>query len=289
MDMDIKDYEGTAVEAAREYLLDLRLRNCSPRTITEYQKVLGWYFRDAGCCELADTSKRAVREWVASMWEKGLAPGTIATRVGVLKRVFQGAGRDDLANCLPKVKAGSRLPQALTKEEVAAFFEQIKASGTRRSRRDYVLFMLMYSCGLRVSEAVSLRVEDVDLDAGAVLVHGKGNKERQAYLRPGASATVREWVGDRTTGWLFPGANGAHLSARVIQHYAKQYGRAVGLDNVHPHSFRHSCATHYLLGGAPITFVQALLGHTKLSATGLYTQLSNVERQRIANSTELAI
>jgi len=269
--------------------MDLRLRNCSPRTIVEYRKVLDWYFRDTGCCELADTSKWAVREWVASMWEKGLAPGTIATRVGVLKRVFQGAGRDDLANCLPKVKIGSCLPQALTKDEVAAFFEQIKASGTRRSKRDYVLFMLLYTCRLRVSEAVSLRVEDVDLDAGAVLVRGKGNKERQAYLKPGTLTVVRGWIGDRATGWLFPGANGAHLSARVVQQYAKEYGKAIGLDDVHPHSFRHSCATHYLLAGAPITFVQALLGHAKLSTTGLYTGLSNRHRRKIALDTELAV
>lgn len=277
--------------AMDEYLSDMRLRNCSARTIQEYRKVLRNYFLETGDYSLG-AARSTLRGWVSSMYERGLRASTVATRVGVLRGFFrfafrEGLAPDELSKHLPRVKLGKQLPKALSPEEIRAFMETVCNNG-ERGRRDLVVFRLLYACGLRVSEVVTLRIEDVDLGSGTLRVTGKGNKERRLFLRPAVGQLLGEWIGDREAGWLFPGQGDGHLSARVIQHYAREYGKLVGL-YVHPHMFRHSCATHYLTGGAPITFVQQLLGHAKLSTTGIYTQLADGECARISRSVELAV
>lgn len=274
-----------------EYLEDMRLRNCSARTIREYEKVLVNYFLESRDFSL-NVTRSTLRGWVADMYERELKPSTIATRVGVLRSFFrfalrEGLTTEDRAVHLPRVKIGKHLPKALTPAEIQVFMAEVAASG-ERGKRDLVIFTLMYTCGLRVSEVVAIRVEDVDLQAKAVLVRGKGDKERRVFLKESMISIIMQWLDGREVGWLFPGQGDGHLSARVVQHYARQYGKRIGL-HVHPHMFRHSCATHYLTAGAPITFVQRLLGHAKLSTTGLYTQLADRECQRIAQSVELAV
>jgi len=278
--------------AMGEYLDDMRLRNCSSRTIREYEKVLINYFLETDNYSL-EVSRSVLRAWIARMYERGLKASTVATRVGVLRAFFrfafaEGLITEDRSVHLPRVKVGKHLPKALTADEVRAFMAQVAANGGR-GRRDLVVFTLMYACGLRVSEVVALRAENVDLEGGSILVvAGKGNKDRRVFLKESTIDLVAEWLGGRESGWLFPGQGDGHLSARVVQHYAREYGQQIGL-TVHPHMLRHSCATHYLTAGAPITFVQKLLGHAKLSTTGLYTQLADRECQRIAQSVELAV
>lgn len=281
--------------AMEEYLGDMRLRNCSHRTVREYEKVLIAYFLDTGDYSL-DVARSVLRAWVARMYERGLKPSTVATRVGVLRGFFRFAFKEGLASedrsvHLPKVKVGQQLPKALSVSEVQALMAAIAEAKTPRGARDLVLFTVMYSCGLRVSEVVGLLVENVDLEGRMIRVLGKGNRERRVYLKGQVVDLLRAWIGERERGWLFPGQReGEHLSARVVQTYARQYGEAAGLGGkVHPHALRHSCATHYLTNGAPITFVQALLGHAKLSTTGMYTQLADEECARVTEEVALAV
>jgi len=175
----------------------------------------------------------------------------------------------------------------LTQEQVCQFMDIVKANDTERGRRDYVLFRLLYACGLRVAEIVSLRVQDCG--DNFVQVIGKGDKQRKVFLSDDMVTMLHDWVGDKPSGWVFQGRGNTHLSSRAVQHYANLYGREAGLGRVHPHVFRHSCATHSLLAGAPITHVQAQLGHEKLSTTGEYTQLVDEDRARISSELHLAI
>ena len=283
----------SALLALEPFLQSLRLRNCSSRTIREYRKVLENYFLDSQECGLG-VSRDALTAWVAAMYERGLNPKTISTRIVALRSFFSWAVRSGLldnspAEVLPRVKVRQSLPKALTQEEVQKFMAAIRETPGERARRDLVVFTLLYACGLRVSEVVSLRIEDTDLEGATLQVLGKGDKERSINLREQDVDMLRKWIGKRRDGWLFLGENG-HLSSRVVQIYCGQYGKAAGIRRrVHPHLLRHSCAVHFLTGGAPITFVQQRLGHASLATTGIYTQLADQERARIARGVKLAV
>jgi site-specific recombinase XerD len=158
-------------------------------------------------------------------------------------------------------------------------------------QRDKVLFNLLYGCGLRVAEAVALQVEDVDFAEGFLRVVGKGNKERRVYLKPVLLGLLREYVVSRQlTGYLFPGNAAGHLTTRSVHYRLRHYARKAGLKRkISPHILRHSIAVHYLQGGAPVSFVQGLLGHASLATTGVYLQLTDQMAKEITLKTETAL
>jgi integrase/recombinase XerD len=160
---------------------------------------------------------------------------------------------------MPKV--GKHLPKALTLAETQAFFS-VLSSDSNLGRRDRILFELMYAGGLRVSEAVGLRVGDIDFTDGNVRIIGKGDKERRIYLKPRLIQLVREYIeSEHLSGLLFPGHNHRPLTVRAVEQRIKQHAKAASLTRpVTPHTLRHSIAVHYLQGGAPVNFVQGLLG-----------------------------
>lgn len=285
---------GQAEEMLERYAHHLRMANYSPRTIREYRKILDLWFRASGNRSL-DVSAEELDAWVGQMYEKGLKPGTIATRITAIRAFFgwcveQKALVINPAASLPKVRLGKRLPKSATHEEVRRFFQAIKMQPGSRSTRDWVLFTIMYAGGLRVSEVVGLRVEDFDPEYGIMQIRGKGNRERTIHLRESDVTLLKGWVGERDRGWMFPGQGEGHLSARVVQQYCRDYQQAAGIQRrVTPHTFRHSCAVHSLTSGAPITYVQQRLGHANLATTGIYTQLADEERARITRQVELAI
>lgn len=276
--------------AMDEYLEDMRLRNCASRTIKEYKKVLVNYFLDTNDYNL-DVSRQTLRSWVSRMYERGLEPATISTQSGVLRSFLrfafnEGLSTEDTSRHLPKIKLGKQLPKSMTLAEVGTFMDAVRSNGDR-GKRDLVIFMLMYTCGLRVSEVVTLRVKNVDFQTNFIHVSGKGNKERRIFLKADMVKLLKTWLSGKSGKWVFPGQGDGHLSSRVVQHYTNQYGKQIGL-HIHSHMFRHSCATHYLMAGAPITFVQRLLGHAKLSTTGIYTQLTDLECAKITQEISLA-
>jgi integrase/recombinase XerD len=122
-----------------------------------------------------------------------------------------------------------------------------------------------------------VRVEDIDWGEGALRVVGKGDKERRIYLKPVIMKVLRDYIRDvKRTGFLFPGSSGRPVTGHTMRERFRRYVRAAGLTKrVTPHSLRHSIAVHYLMGGAPLSFVQEFLGHTSLAATGIYTQLTD--------------
>ena len=274
----------------------LRLKNLSPRTIEEYQKVLGSLFKYVRL----DSSPEEVtvpqlRGYVASMQQRGLAAKTVSNHVLVIKRFFgfllaEGYIQEDPSRRLPRPKVGKRLPKALTIAQVQALFAVMK-SQSRAGRRDKILFQLIYAGGLRVSEAVGLKMDDIDFTQGSLTVVGKGDKERRIYLKPFVLKQLQQYSTENgLDGYLFPGRGHGHITARNAQMRFKEYVRKAGLpEHVSPHSLRHSIAVHYLVGGAPITFVQSLLGHASLATTGIYTQLADEMTKEITINTKTAL
>ena len=280
-----------------DFIAYLRLKNLSPRTIEEYQKVLGSFFKHL---KLGDSLPREItvpqlRDYVASMQQRGLAAKTVSNHVLVIKRFFgfllvEGYIQEDPSQRLPRPKVGKRLPKALTILQVQALFVAMD-SEPRAGRRDRVFFQLTYAGGLRVGEAVGLKVDDTDFTQGTLRVVGKGNKERRIYLKPFVLKQLQGYITESgLDNYLFPGRGHGHIAARNMQMRLKKYVRKAGLpEHVSPHTLRHSIAVHYLIGGAPITFVQNLLGHESLATTGIYTQLADEMTKEIALNTETAL
>ena len=203
--------------------------------------------------------------------------------------VRDGLAQADPAAAVKPPPPAKRLPKALSIGEVEAILEAAGAPGTTLALRDRALLEVLYGTGARISEAVGLDVDDIDLDAdpdtapepGTVLLHGKGSKQRLvplgSYAREALSAyLVRARPELATTGGdrgaLFLNARGGRLSRQsawaVIGRAAERAGITV---DVSPHTLRHSYATHLLEGGADVRVVQELLGHASVTTTQIYT------------------
>jgi site-specific recombinase XerD len=281
-----------------DFIAFLRLKNVSSGTIEQYRKVLRDLFRHLGCGieSPGQITTTQLRQYVANLQTRGLASKTINDRVTILKRFFgfllvEGYSQEDPAQRLPTPKVGKRLPKALSLEETQALLAALEQDTSAVGQRDKVLFNLLYGCGLRVAEAVALQVEDVDFAEGFLRVVGKGNKERRVYLKPALLGLLREYVVSRQlTGYLFPGNAAGHLTTRSVHYRLRHYARKAGLKRkISPHILRHSIAVHYLQGGAPVSFVQGLLGHASLATTGVYLQLTDQMAKEITLKTETAL
>ncbi|MBN1610366.1 MAG: tyrosine-type recombinase/integrase [Polyangiaceae bacterium] len=284
--------------AIESFLTDLEISNRAARTIVEYRKTLQLYMLETGDFSL-DVSPDTLRRWIRMQKDRGCKPRTLAGRMTVLSGFFDFAVNEGLmtknpVKALPRIKTPEVLPRALTQDETRLLFAAIDAREGEVGRRDQLLFRLMYLVGLRVSEAVSLRVEDINLDTRSIRVWGKGSKERVVYMKADLADQIRVWLGadgPRGGEWLFPGMEeGSHLKSRVAQLYMAEYRRAAGFKKkVTCHTLRHSHATHAVLAGAPITHIQKELGHASVKTTTIYTQLVDADRKRITDEIELAI
>lgn len=177
-------------------------------------------------------------------------------------------------------------PEALERAEVNSLLREVEREG---DPRDAALIRLMLSCRLRVSEAVSLRLEDVDISErhGVIVARrGKGGKYREVPVPPAARRTPREWLAVREkkyprSPWLFPGVSGeGHLTECAVWRVVKKYAWKARIPDLHPHTLRHTCATNMLKAGASLVEVASVLGHARLDSTAVYTRPSAADLAR---------
>ncbi|MDR2500608.1 MAG: tyrosine recombinase [Treponema sp.] len=216
----------------------------------------------------------------------GVHAPSLAKAVAILRSFYrflvaEGLRRDNPAAVLEAPKRKPRLPSVYSREQVEALLEAADLSAPR-GIRDRALFELIYSSGLRVSEAVGLNVGDIFFNEQAARVLGKGNKERLVVFGAEAEGWLRRYLeqarpallGRRKSGALFIGRTGKRLSRKgVWKNYAGLAAQA-GMDS-RLHSLRHSFATELLAGGADLRSVQELLGHADLATTQIYTHVDN--------------
>jgi len=281
-----------------DFIAYLHLKNLASATVEKYQQVLKRLFDyiDLGPSPPSQITTAQLRDYVASLHERELALKTIRNHVVVTKRFFgfllaEGYIEQDPSRRLPTPKVGKRLPRALTVPQAQALFAAM-TDETLAGHRDQVFFKLVYACGLRVGEAVQVRVADINWEEGWLRVIGKGNEERRVYLKPYLVEALREYIEEsEVQGYLFPRRDGyGHLRGRHMGRRLKRYVEKARLPgHVTPHTLRHSAAVHCLMGGAPITFVQNLLGHESLATTGVYTQLVDQMAKEIVLNTKTAI
>jgi site-specific recombinase XerD len=267
----------------KDFVAYLRLKNVSKRTIEEYTKVLRALFSHVhlGDAPPATITAEQLRSYFTILRQQGLAPKTLADRVMVVKSFFGFLLQEDYLTTnpsrgIPLPQVGQRLPKVLSMLELQQLFAAFDDTAPPVCR-DKIFFKIAYAGGLRISEVTHLRVDDIDWGEGWLRVIGKGDKERRVYLKPAVLQTLREYVHQfQIKHLLFPGRKGQPVTMRNMDMRFEVYVQKAGLPKwVTPHSLRHSIAVHYLMGGAPLSFVQELLGHAKLSTTGIYTRLTD--------------
>jgi integrase/recombinase XerD len=263
------------------------LERRSPLTAETYglevRHFLDWLTGEGLSVETADTAALA-RYLDCRRRRDGIESRSVAKGISALRSFFrfmksEGLRQDNPAAILESPRRSLRLPGVHSRELVEEMLNAVN-TGTPWGVRDRTLFELVYSAGLRVSEAVSLNVENLFLSEGIARVQGKGNKERLVVFGPAAKAWLERYLaearpllaGRRRTSALFIGRTGKRLSRKGIwKNYAvltAQLGMSSRL-----HSLRHSFATELLAGGADLRSVQELLGHSDLSTTQIYTHV----------------
>jgi integrase/recombinase XerD len=281
------------MDSSVESFLALSTARLAPRTVDAYRRDL------ADFCAWLDGSPDAVTAdqlaaYVASMRAAGLANTTIARRVAALRsfyrhQVLLGQRTDNPATEIELPRRRRTLPRTLSPGEAERLIEA--ATGTTpRSLRDRALVELLYGAGLRVSEAVGLERNGVDLENRLVRTIGKGSKERVVPVGRQAVEALRRYLSRgrpyldvRHRPELFLNARGGGLTRAGAFLILRKLAETAGLEpgRVHPHLLRHSFATHLLEGGADLRSVQEMLGHADLATTELYTHVSDRRRREL--------
>lgn len=216
-----------------------------------------------------DYTASSIRRFLSSI--KGLC------RYLVIENIIE----EDPSENLQSPKQWERLPKSLSISEVGAFLDLNSDSSDPTAVRDHVMFELLYSSGLRVSELISLKLEDLNLEAGFLRVLGKGSKERIVPLHMRAAKRVKDYInGQRSeilkkkrSPYLFVTGRGGPMTRQRFWQTIKAVGRKLGIE-LSPHTMRHSFATHLLEGGADLRSLQKMLGHADISTTQIYTKVT---------------
>ena len=234
---------------------------------------------------VVELTRADLRMWIAQLSREGLAPASVARAVSAARGLFRflmldGHIKSHPAEDLDTPQRFAYLPQFLTEDEINELFAAPDIA-TEEGVRDRALLEVMYAAGLRVSELVTLKQADVDVHAGLVVCHGKGSKERRVPIGKSAIhwlqqySAVRAGYGKPLLPQMFVN-RGKPLTRQFAWAMIKRYAAKAGVKDISPHTLRHSFATHLLQRGADSRSVQALLGHSDISTTQIYTHITDL-------------
>ena len=274
----------------RRYLQYLRLeRSYTPNTLDAYlkdlQKLLNFY-ADEGI-DFRQVTLTQLDQFSCTLQSLGVQPRSVARILSGVRSFYrfltlEGEVETDPTELLESPKIGKHLPEVLSLPEIDAIIaaiDQSKPEGVR----DAAIIEVLFSCGLRISELIGLRMSDLYLEEGYLRVFGKGRKERLVPIGEVAMGRLRKWFVVRQGYDVKPGEEdyvflslrrGRHLSRISLFVYIKDYAAKAGIQkNISPHTFRHSFATQLLEGGANLRAIQAMLGHENISTTEIYMHI----------------
>jgi integrase/recombinase XerD len=269
----------------KDYRNYLRIeRRMSPNTVTSYCHDVEEFLKYVDC-ESAKVTSEQITEYLGFVTSKGLSKRTTAHILSSLRSYFdwcvqEGEVKENPCDRVDAPKLGKYLPAVLSLEEVTAILESVDLKKPF-GKRDRAILEVLYGCGLRVSEAASLRISHVYLDEGFVNVIGKGDKQRLVPLGEVAADAIRAYLPDRPApkerkydDYLFLNRFGTPLSRISIFNLVKDQAMAAGIQKeISPHTFRHSFATHLIENGADLRIVQEMLGHESILTTEIYTHI----------------
>lgn len=278
-------------------------RGLSPRTVAAYlgdARQLAGFCAAFGIVDPDELEPLVLRRYLAALVGQGYARTSLQRKSSACRRLFGLLARRGLVSRDPSLRLATprghaRLPKVLRPAQVVALLEAPDAS-TPIGQRDRALLELLYGSGARVSEAVGLDVDAVDLASGRVRLLGKGDKERLVPLGEPACVAIERWLAvgrpellaaarAPDVAALLCSTRGARMGDRGARDVVARHAAAAGLPPTSPHTLRHSYATHLLEGGADIRAVQEMLGHVALTTTQTYTHLT---REHVRSSYDQA-
>src|SRR6266542_4702759 len=287
-------------QLVERFLQDLERQEASPKTRASYRLDLlqfaAWFARTVGEDfspeAVTQTDVREYRGYLLNVEKR--QPATVNLRLAALRRFFQWAKAIGLAKELPTdnvkgVASSPRAPHWLEKRDVDRLIRTAERHG---NKRDLAIVLTLRHTGIRVSELSSLRLGDVDISErkGTLTVRsGKGGKFRALPLNVDARRAIASYLQVRPTvsdDHLFIGQRGQGVSSRAVEMLVTKYGRLAGLEEVTPHTLRHSFGKHTLDAGADLVSVSALLGHQRLETTAIYTTPSQRDLEKVVEKLE---
>lgn len=272
----------------REYLSYLQVeKGLAKNSLESYKrdlvKLQNW--AEKNNLEILDLTQKDLREWMIDLAGENLAENSKRRLISALRGFykflqFDGHIKKNPAENLIAPQKGFYLPKFLNETDIENLLAVPDVSG-EIGLRDRAILELMYACGLRVSEAVDLKISDIDVDAGILTCKGKGNKTRRVPVGKSALEWLRSYLARRRKkenieiSNLFLTSSGRPLNRQIIFRFIKEYAENIGLEDVSPHTLRHSFATHLIQNSADVRSVQQLLGHADISTTQIYTHITD--------------
>ncbi len=300
----------TIVERATDdFLRHLRERNASAHTIKAYTGDLDNFAAYIGSRGWQTIDHIAIRGFLSHLYDKGLSKTSVARALAAVRSLYRWLGQEGVVEQNPaKLVSTPRLPKKLprvpTIEEMNSMLDGKMPEVASFPERDRLMFELLYGCGIRNSELVGINLDDISLSNEAILIRGKGKKER--YVPFGGSAlealavylpwrqqllatlrsTRKTTMPAKGMPALLVNQRGGRLTTRSVGRIVKRIAVAKGLSpEVHPHTLRHAFGTHMLEEGADLRAIQELLGHERLATTQRYTQLSVKHMMNVYDQT----
>jgi integrase/recombinase XerC len=279
----------TVAKAVANFRRHLQERNVSPHTIKAYSRDLSLFAAYAGSRGWKQIDHIAVRGFLSQLYEKGLSKTSVARALAAVRSLYRWLAREGVVEQNPaKLVATPRLPKKLprvpTIEEMNSVIDGEMPEAAAFPERDRLMLELLYGCGIRNSELTGIDLGDIRLSAEAILIRGKGKKERYVPFGDSVKTALAIYLPERQrvlggickhSPALVINRRGGRLTTRSVGRIIKKIAVAKGLSpDVHPHTLRHAFGTHMLEEGADLRAIQELLGHERLATTQRYTQLS---------------
>lgn len=241
--------------------------------------------------ELLNTTPEDLEQFIAGLHDIGITARSQARIMSGIKSLFsflmlEKIIEKDPSELIDNPKIGFKIPEVLSIQEIDSIIAAVDLS-KKEGQRNRALLETLYSCGLRVSELITLKLSDLYLDDEFIRVEGKGQKQRLVPISKKAIKEIQFYIADRHLvtakkgheDFLFLSRRGTHLSRIMIFHIIKELADEVGIIKIiSPHTFRHSFATHLLEGGANLRAIQMMLGHESITTTEIYT---HIDRSRL--------
>ena len=273
-----------------DFLTMLRVeRNVSNHTMDAYKRDINQYLMYLGDLDiknLSDVKSTHIRDYIRVLSDGGMAPASISRIISSIRTYYRFLSSENILDENPVLlinnpKLPKKLPDVLSEKEISLIINAIQES-SQFYQRDKAIIELLYSCGIRVTELCNLEMSSLFIDEDLIRVMGKGNKERllplgirsKKYLDDYIKHSRNSHIKKSGSSFVFVSRNGNQLTRAMINIILNKWTQVSGLKkSVSPHKLRHSFATHLLEGGADLRFVQALLGHSDISTTQIYTHI----------------
>lgn len=271
-------------------------KNASPLTVSAYLKDISQFCdylsqvlgADWEKIDGSHVSRSHIRYWISELSSQGLSPRSISRKVSSVKSLFSFAVKRGMleknpAENISVPKLDKSLPKAIPKKDLQQVFDHMGEPVTW-PEQDTAILELLYGCGIRRAELLSLKIEDINFSQHQIRVLGKGNKQRILPLGNKASEALKHWLSKRdeilvelhpeASQHLFLSVTGKRMYSRLVHNIVERLLQPTNGSRKSPHALRHSFATHLLDGGADIRVIKDLLGHSSLAATQVYTHTS---------------